>query len=181
MFEWWQTVALSLGTLIVGGAIAVSSAYVQRLWAKSDTLEADRRAFKRGLEEEERQETRRLRRESVQNIRDFLALARRSSVGIEMEHLVKWMYENTGEIKESMKLEEFRKELSVQPRSHTEMIEFERSLLDAVANAPTTEIRNALFEVWKASERPPDSSGLPQAAKAIRILQDLLDDYVTKV
>lgn len=173
----WQAIVL----MAAGTVLGLGAGYVQRWWAKSDTVEADKRASVRLLEQEERQEKRKLRRESVQPVRDFLVVARRYSAAVGQEQAVGRMYEEVGEIKETMKPEEFQEGLSLQSRSLPNMHEFGHSFLEALPATPTIEITTSLNQVWEAIVQASDSKGLARAAMAMKELQDLLDDYVTKV
>ena len=187
MFEWWQTVALSLGTLVVGGAIAVSSAYVQRRWAKSDTLEADSRASLRRLEEEEREAarqkeaeereaTRQWRRERVKPLQDFLEVAKQHDATIFFAKSLEEAWErNAAGIKDKMSLEDARKAMAEDARfADPDFFDVARAVLVAHVTAPTLQITEQLRQFLA---RKTDEDGLA----ALRSLEQLIEDYVSKV
>ena len=55
MFEWWQTLALSLSSLAIGGLIALVSGFAQHRWSDASNREAEDREDRRRLSEVRRE------------------------------------------------------------------------------------------------------------------------------
>lgn len=77
MFEWWQTLALSLSSLAIGGVIALVSGYVQHRWGEAAARSAEEREAKRSVAEEARRAVREARSKRAEHIYEFLDLSRR--------------------------------------------------------------------------------------------------------
>ena len=167
MFEWWQTVALSLGTLIVGGVIAVSSAYVQRRWSRSDTLEAAEREHEHKVAEERREAVRRHRRERIEAILDFLTLAKQYLAERDLEKVVHrkgaWDWQSMG-----------------LPALNDVRVTHAAGV--AVASAPTRELYRAVMGVWSAVTGEENSREQHRkTVAAINLVDELVERYVTEV
>jgi len=203
MFEWWQTVALSLGTLIAGGVIAVSSAYVQHRWTAAAACEAEERQATRRLQEEDREAARRLveeereatrrkeaeerevrrewRRDQIKPVVEFLEAAKRYLAGQNMQRAAEAAWErNAAGIKDEVSLEDFRKYLAKDDRfAGTDFYDLVKAY--HVAVAPTPEMTWQLLELFNGvtTAREPKEVGIQLAA--ISALERLVEDYVTKV
>ena len=196
MFEWWQTVALSLGTLVVGGVIAVSSAYVQRRWAKSDTLEADSRASLRRLEEgdreamrrkeaEEREARREWRRERVKPLRDFVEMAKRYDAAESLKGNMKAAWEmalaDLG-IKDQASLEPFRKVFDESPKfGSPDFYELFQAGEVAIATSLTAKMTEQTVLVWLGAGKRETEEDRRRYLTAVISLEHLIEDYVAKV
>ena len=191
MVELWQAILL----LGAGAVVTLGSGYVQRLWAKSDTREADKRASARRLEgeqreakrkadEEERQARRQYRRERAKPILDFLEMAKRYNAAeiIKRAIEVAWEQLDVGGIKDKLSLERFRKALDESAKSGgPDFYELGRAMAVAVATAPTPEITRQVGEVWLGVGSGETDEDKQKRLAAIASLAQLIEDYVTKV
>jgi hypothetical protein len=205
MVELWQAVLL----LGAGTLLALGSGYVQRLWAKSDTLDADKRAFVRLLEQEEREaarkkeweereatrqkeaeereSTRQWRRERVKPLQDFIEVAKRYMAGESANALLDSAWQkDIGGVKDKLSLEDWRKAVRESPAVvGPDYFEVMQALVVAIPTAlgkpkMTARLIEAFFAViGKANGE--SKPGLAKQARAIASLERLVQDYVTKV
>lgn len=188
MVELWQAIIL----LGAGTVLGLGAGYVQRLWAKSDTLEADRRASERRLQEEDREATRRKeaeeravrrewRRDQIKPVVEFLEATKRYFAGQEMQHTAEAAWEqNAGGIKDKVSLQDLRKYLAKDDHfAGTDFYDLVKAYLVAISTTPEmTQQLLGLF-IGVTSAREPAEVGKQSAA--IGALERQLEDYVTKV
>jgi len=172
MFEWWQALLL----LALGWLLGLGSGCVQRQWGKSDTLEAEERGARRRKEAEEGEATRQWRRERVKPLQGFIEVAKRHDATTFFEKSLEEAWErNAAGIKDKMSLEDARKAMAEDARfAGPDFFDLARAFLVALATAPTLEITEQLGQFLA---RKTDEDGLA----ALRSLEQLIEDYVTKV
>jgi hypothetical protein len=188
MFEWWQTVVLSLGTLIVGGVIAVSSGYLQHRWATDAARKAEERQAAYRVREEERQYIRQHRRERMKPVLDFLEVVKRYAGEAVVINRLRENYKrlsgSTGTL--PITWEEFEKETR-KDWSVPDFFEVFRRLCVALLVSPTKEVEAALFDALVAvllqevRGKPAKGFSDQQASDAIRAAEQLVERYLAEV
>jgi hypothetical protein len=163
MVDWWQAFLL----LAAGALLGLAATYVQRRWSRSDTLEAAQREHRYKVAEERREAVRRHRRERVQAILDFLMLAKQYRAQKEIEQVA---HRDDGWDWQSMGLPA----LDDEHVTHAGLV--------AMASAPTQQLYNAVMEAWWAvTDKEKSPEALRKAVAAIRLVDNLVERYITEV
>jgi hypothetical protein len=182
MFEWWQTVALSLGTLVVGGVIAVSSGYLQHRWTTDSTRKAEERQAAYRVTEEERQYIRQHRRERMKPVLDFLEVAKRCAgeevvIALTMQAHQEVIAKQTAAFTQEEFEKAIRKDWAV-----PDAYQLLRAFYGADLIAPTPDVEMALSQaleaVLKASRQ---KITYEESSDALRSAEQLVERYLAEV
>lgn len=177
MVDVWQAVLL----LLAGSLIGLGVSFVQRLWTKSDILEAEERQAERRKREEERETIRQRREKTMKPVFDFLDVAKRyiASEGLKATHKHTYQ-ENLGGVQAMMTEEQWLGEMNKKYPGPT-MSDVVLAFSAAGATASTQEILNALHSAMKSLGPEQLAQGRPDAYSAISAVERVLEQYLVVV
>ena len=145
MFEWLQTLILSLGGIAVGGVITLGAGYLQHRLTKAVTLEVEEREAQHRLRQEERNARRAYRREQIAPISEALNVVIGRRAHEDTENLLKGAYDRRHEPNQTF--EQYLNEHGSSSSEGYEMGDVVRTLLIARSTATTLELSALITKV----------------------------------
>ncbi len=145
MFEWWQTLILSLGSIAVGGVVTLGAGYLHHRLTKAVTLEVEEREAQDRLRQEERNARRAYRREQIAPISKALDVVIGRRANEDTENLLKGAYDSLPEPKQTF--EQYLDEHDSPSSEGYEMGDVVRTLLIARSTATTLELSALINDV----------------------------------
>jgi hypothetical protein len=195
MIDWWQALLLSVAGALVGGLTTLAVSYATHSWTTDAAREAEERASERRLAEEERgaarrkeaeerEATRQWRRERVKPLQDFIEVAKRHDATSFLKKSTEHAWEqNVLGIQDKLTLEDLRKAIAKDARfAGPDFNDLARAYGVAFITAPTLQMGTQLAQFWGglAPERKTKEDRAKHLA-ALGVLEQLVEDYVTKV
>lgn len=177
MVDVWQAVLL----LLAGAVIGLGSSFVQRLWTKSDILEAEERQEERRIREEEREKIRQRREKTMKPLLDFLDVAKRYVASEGLKATYKRTYQdNLGNVQDKMTEEQWLDEMNKKYPGPT-MSDVVLAFSAAGATASTQDILKALQSAMMSLGPEQLAQGKSNAYSAISAVERAIEQYVVVV
>ena len=177
MFEWWQTLVLSLSSLAIGGLIALVSGFAQHRWSDASNRAAEDREDRRRAEETHGERRTRYRRERMKPVLDFLDVASAYVAGVDVTAVMDIPYdENVDDVQQKMSREEWQSSVAAGTEDPNVM-DITRAAILASAAAPTKEMNDAIRVV--VNSLPTTAKDTPDAfGGAVRFAHGVVERYL---
>jgi hypothetical protein len=168
MLEWWEALALSAGSAIVGGVIALGVALAQHRLSSDEARRA-----------EERQAGRDFRHGQAGSALEYLEVVKRYVAGDTVRRSLNEMYEvNLSGVRDQLTREEFMDSVLEITQADPDVLQLSRSFVLAITTTTSSDVQKAVLAVEAALLRYQAPGDIDKVMAALRPAEEVLGQFL---